>query len=71
MHEEILEYLRNSEGVIDSEDSVLEWWKGLQSLKPTMDELTEALEELEINGAIEKQVMEKDYFIYRIRVNPA
>ncbi len=67
MHEEILEYLKNTEHISDSEDAVMEWWKGLQSLKPCLDDLTEALEELEDRGAIEKNKMEKDFFIYRIR----
>lgn len=71
MHEELLEYLRRFENPTDTEEGVLQWWKGLQSLYTDIDDLTEALEELEINGAIEKQKMEKDYFVYRISVNPS
>ncbi len=66
MHEAILEYLKKHTNPIDSEDGVMEWWKGLQALKPSLDDLTEALEELEDRGAIEKDKMEKDFFVYRI-----
>jgi len=65
MHEEILEYLTNYKSPVDSEESVLAWWQGLQGLKPSLDDLTEALEELEDRKLIEKDKMEKDLFIYR------
>ncbi|MFQ5480013.1 MAG: hypothetical protein ACE5DW_01910 [Thermodesulfobacteriota bacterium] len=71
MHEEILEYLKNNNKPLDSEEGVMEWWQGLQGLKPSLDDLTEALEELEDRGAIEKNKMEKDFFIYRIREDPS
>ncbi len=71
MHEEILEYLKNNSNPADSEDGIIEWWQGLQVLKSSLDDLTEALEELEDRGAIEKNKMEKDFFIYRIRETPS
>lgn len=66
MQERILEYLRANNGSFESEDEVLAWWKGLQGLVDSLDMLTLALEDLEERGAIVKEVMEKDFFVYRI-----
>jgi len=66
MHKNILEYLETHGGALDSEEAVIIWWQGLQEVMPDLDLLTEALEHLEDQEVIEKQVVENELFIYRI-----
>jgi len=67
MHKKILEYLKEQAGVsLDSEDAVLAWWQGLNDVVPSYDDLTESLEELEDQEFIEKLMLDKDFFIYKI-----
>ncbi len=67
MQKIILDYLREHSGPIESEDDIITWWKGLQGLTDSLDDLTEALEVLEDSEAIEKVIAEKELFIYRIK----
>jgi Fe2+ or Zn2+ uptake regulation protein len=70
MQEKILEYIEAHPGPMDSEEAVIMWWQGLQDMAGAgaVDDLTETLEFLEDQNFIEKQKMEKDFFIYRLIV---
>jgi len=69
MQQKILEYIEAHFGPMDSEDAVITWWQGLQDAAAdtgAIDELTETLEFLEDQKFIEKQEIEKEFFIYRL-----
>jgi len=66
MKRSILQYLEDNGNPLESEDDVLSWWQGLQGLTDSLDDLTMALEELEANGAIEKEELDEGLFVYRI-----
>jgi len=66
MQKRILEYLRANSGPLTTEEEIMAWWKGLQSLADSLDGLTLAIEELEHMGLIAKEELVKDLFVYRI-----
>jgi len=68
MRQKILEYIEAHPGPMDSEEAVIAWWQGLQDVAGAgaIDELTEILEFLDDQNFIEKQEIEKEFFIYRL-----
>ncbi len=64
----ILEYLKKNSRDPDAMDEIAigDWWGGIQQLGPSLDDITIAIEELLVEGAIKKQDLENDVFYYDI-----
>jgi hypothetical protein len=63
----ILDYLGKHPDAGDNTESVSKWWLGLQSLAETVDEVTQALEDLVDKELIRKEMITEDeIFFYRV-----
>lgn len=60
----LLDYISKHPDAGDTQESISEWWMGLQSLEQSMDEVTLAIESLLEKGLIRKEVVTEDGIFY-------
>ncbi len=63
----ILEYLRKNPDAGDTLEGISKWWLHLEKIERSVDDVSIALESLIKKGIIEKQSVNGENPIYRIR----
>lgn len=66
MRQRVIRYIREYVGRPSTAEEVMAWWRGMEEISDSLDLLTETLEALVAEEVIEKDELEKGFFIYRI-----
>ncbi len=62
----ILDYLRKNPDAGDTLEGVSKWWLNFEKIDVTVDEISDVMETLSMEGIIEKQVLSGDAAIYKV-----